>query len=207
MTYELYHHGIKGQKWGVRRYQNKDGSLTPAGKKRVAEYEAKSKEHVSAIGDSSTRIGKNYHNRKAYKNTLEAEKLKSKEAHKDASALKKFSNEYSHGSSAIKLNAKADYYNRKSEYTKTRVGTTKVKAKAYNMRTAADMNTRLHNSKSAGEYGRNFAEGFSNRPMKSWAGRTTTSGKRLVDSMLTGKVGGTVLDVGYYVKETKKNTA
>lgn len=32
---ELYHHGIKGQKWGVRRYQNKDGSLTPAGKKRA----------------------------------------------------------------------------------------------------------------------------------------------------------------------------
>lgn len=33
---ELYHHGIKGQKWGVRRYQNKDGSLTPAGKKHLA---------------------------------------------------------------------------------------------------------------------------------------------------------------------------
>lgn len=33
---ELYHWGIKGQKWGVRRYQNKDGSLTPAGKKRYA---------------------------------------------------------------------------------------------------------------------------------------------------------------------------
>ena len=31
---ELYHHGIKGQKWGVRRFQNKDGSLTPAGKRR-----------------------------------------------------------------------------------------------------------------------------------------------------------------------------
>ena len=31
---ELYHHGIKGQKWGVRRFQNKDGSLTPAGRKR-----------------------------------------------------------------------------------------------------------------------------------------------------------------------------
>ena len=31
---ELYHYGIKGQKWGVRRYQNKDGSLTAAGKKR-----------------------------------------------------------------------------------------------------------------------------------------------------------------------------
>lgn len=32
---ELYHHGIKGQKWGIRRYQRKDGSLTNAGKRRL----------------------------------------------------------------------------------------------------------------------------------------------------------------------------
>ena len=31
---ELYHHGIKGQRWGVRRYQNPDGTLTAAGKTR-----------------------------------------------------------------------------------------------------------------------------------------------------------------------------
>ena len=30
---ELYHWGIKGMKWGVRRYQNKDGTLTSEGKK------------------------------------------------------------------------------------------------------------------------------------------------------------------------------
>lgn len=44
-TNELYHWGIKGQKWGVRRYQNKDGTYTSAGKKRRAysyETEAKS---------------------------------------------------------------------------------------------------------------------------------------------------------------------
>ena len=34
---EICHWGIKGQKWGVRRFQNKDGSLTPIGRKRYAE--------------------------------------------------------------------------------------------------------------------------------------------------------------------------
>jgi hypothetical protein len=33
---ELYHHGVRGQKWGVRRYQNEDGSLTNAGQRRYA---------------------------------------------------------------------------------------------------------------------------------------------------------------------------
>lgn len=32
-TNELYHHGVKGMKWGVRRYQNEDGTLTTLGKR------------------------------------------------------------------------------------------------------------------------------------------------------------------------------
>lgn len=46
---ELYHHGIKGMRWGVRRFQNKSGSLTPAGKKRYSDNDRKTQ--VSGKGE------------------------------------------------------------------------------------------------------------------------------------------------------------
>jgi hypothetical protein len=54
---ELAHWGIKGMRWGVRRYQNKDGSLTAAGKKHRAAEEAKLKERERNIkGREKARI-------------------------------------------------------------------------------------------------------------------------------------------------------
>lgn len=48
MNYELRHHGIKGMKWGIRRYQKSDGSLTNAGRKRYADDDGTAERRKSA---------------------------------------------------------------------------------------------------------------------------------------------------------------
>ena len=59
---ELQHHGIKGQKWGRRQYQNKDGSLTPAGRERYGSKENFEKQYPEdkkkALGKVSSNMKK-----------------------------------------------------------------------------------------------------------------------------------------------------
>ena len=54
----LVHHGILGQKWGVRRFQNPDGTLTAAGKKRYGMSDDSPVPHGQLVG--SNEIGKDH---------------------------------------------------------------------------------------------------------------------------------------------------
>lgn len=55
-TSELYHYGIKGMRWGVRRYRNEDGSLTEAGKKRQQKYIDSNREATISKGTVLYRV-------------------------------------------------------------------------------------------------------------------------------------------------------
>ena len=83
---ELYHHGIQGQKWGVRRYQNPDGTLTAEGRKRygnsLGDYGTQKQSLVRrlATGDyalGNKRIGDRREER--LKNKIEKKKAEGKD--------------------------------------------------------------------------------------------------------------------------------
>ena len=56
---ELYHWGVKGMKWGVRRFQKKDGSLTSAGKKRYSDGEGSTRAEKKAAKAAAKEAKKN----------------------------------------------------------------------------------------------------------------------------------------------------
>lgn len=98
---ELYHHGILGMKWGVRRYQNKDGSLTSAGKLRAAKRNYKTTENKAfrKYEDTINKIEKPY---------KRGQMLSKKDSQREQSAEKKYNDTVNKAKSNVK-SAKENY--------------------------------------------------------------------------------------------------
>ena len=110
---ELYHYGVPGQKWGVRRYQNKDGSLTPAGRKRAD----KIKDKYSKMREEYTNLtGKRLVKKASPKAVKTVEKVVNKKSNKNLTA-KDLTDEQLRAATA-RMKLETDYANQLVAYAK-----------------------------------------------------------------------------------------
>ena len=86
--YELYHSGKKGQKWGVRLYQNPDGSLTPLGRIRYAKQQKTRRKNLEKARIAKAAKAKAEADAKAAKEKFEADKKRAIESGSATDVLK-----------------------------------------------------------------------------------------------------------------------
>lgn len=153
---ELYHHGVKGMKWGRRRYQNADGSLTPAGRQR---YSSDVKSAKAAYKQAGKEYNKAYNN--AYNKSLagfspikkhrQANDQRWEEAYDKAQALNKAKEDLKGAKAARKIERKYDKVGRKlgsADYYREKGASV---AEKHN-RTAEVFDKQANKSEARGEY-------------------------------------------------------
>lgn len=185
----LAHHGVKGMKWGVRRYMNADGTLTAAGKARAKRdgtgLLARTKIRAQGHFGDYAEIARGVKNAKGVRRKLSA-------------AL-------GSGKSAALHRNYAYTQARLREASKTKLGKHWHDTISYNANNRAKKSERMQN---AGSFSRWANAAISDVPLRTLAGRPTTAHRRAFDAAYTAGLAGPVLDAKYlYDKHRGKNTS
>ena len=197
--HELYHHGILGMKWGIRKYQNEDGSLTSLGKKRYNKVEKEEQKSQSA----KTTLGKKYHARNAEQ--MRAEIKRAENVRNVKGIGNKFSEAFGYGAGKTMYEGKAKEYKRASELSKTKLGRRINETKSANASEMAKYNEKMQKS----DAGKKFFETmiyrgeWVNTPYHRLSGREITQGREFYNKVLTLGLAGLVGDAVYLA--TNKN--
>jgi hypothetical protein len=188
---ELYHHGIKGQKWGQRRFQYENGTLTPEGRKRYGyfSYVARAERYKNAANSAREKreqASKSLNRNEYLKNTSRQflNEAASKEYSKAAKAGKRVN---AHDMSAARNEALSKYNSEAASVSKTKF------MRAYNSSESANYKSLAKVYRDAAKTGRNVLERelianvkVLSAPYQTIGGRQTTYGKRLVEATLAG---------------------
>lgn len=204
----LEHHGIKGQKWGVRRYQNEDGTLTPAGK--MHEYSETASTYLNSAGNRIKKAGSTAGNgiKKAGSTVVEKHKIR-KDARKqlrrdvinNTKNAKGLANKYSQftgsGYRATLYKNNAEKERKLSNASMTKFGKHKHDVWSKN----SENISKYYDAYSKKSFGEKFVESYTHSdlfkvPITRMSGRTTTLGHEYI-SQLFGDVPGTIGDIKY----------
>ena len=203
----LYHHGIKGQKWGVRQYQNEDGSLTAAGRIHYGygdKERARAEYYESKVKTAKTNFGKRLAIRNAENNRLAAD-YKDIRAEAKRTGTKVNSIDYDIG--YRKANAK--FHKRMAETYKE--GSRRRMAYENSAKNDEHFQRLYEKQKAQGmSAGKRFASNLkddlalTSNNRTTWSGRKTTALKEAGLAFITNGLGNIVLDEIYY-RRNKNN--
>ena len=203
---ELYHHGIKGMKWGVRRFQREDGSRTSLGLRREQRLNERADKAQLKADNANTRFGRVRYGLKANRLRYKADRKKS--IRESTSFGEKFSNKYGYKSAARRNEYASKGYKIKAKNARTKLGRAYNSAASYNTESASRAYKTA--SKKVGLTNKIAYKNltlYGTRSIETIGGRHVNAGSYAVNAILSNAVPtiGSIYSLGYQFKGYSKN--